>query len=186
MTRLVFLDTETTGIHPGRRVWEIAMIRRDENGDREISIYVEVDLSAADPFGLSIGRFYERHPVGQYLSGRIGSESYALKKQVRDPLYAAKLVAQWTHGAHLIGAVPNFDAETLTGLLRDHGLIPAWHYHLCDVENLAVGYLAAKGEPLSPPWDSEVLSAKLGVDPSQYERHTALGDARWARDVYDA
>ena len=24
---IVFLDTETDGLHPGRRVWEVAMIR---------------------------------------------------------------------------------------------------------------------------------------------------------------
>jgi hypothetical protein len=38
----------------------------------------------------------------------------------------------------------------------------------------------------APPWDSEVLSRAVGVDPNAYERHTALGDARWARDIYDA
>jgi hypothetical protein len=63
MTPLVFLDTETTGVHPAREVWEIGMIRRDDEGEREIQFFVDVDLSLADPFGLSIGKFYERHPV---------------------------------------------------------------------------------------------------------------------------
>ena len=28
-TPLVFIDTETDGLHPGRKAWEIALIRRD-------------------------------------------------------------------------------------------------------------------------------------------------------------
>ena len=48
MTPIVFIDTETTGVHPRRKVWEIAMIRRDENGEKETVFFVEVDLSADD------------------------------------------------------------------------------------------------------------------------------------------
>jgi hypothetical protein len=39
---------------------------------------------------------------------------------------------------------------------------------------------------LAPPWNSNDLSRGLGIDPDAYERHTALGDARWVRDQYDA
>jgi hypothetical protein len=71
-----------------------------------------------------------------------------------------------------------------------------WHYHLIDVEALAAGWLAAGIDPddppaptqdsCQPPWNSNELSLAVGVDPEQYDRHTALGDARWARDIYDA
>jgi hypothetical protein len=187
MTPLVFLDTETTGVHPGRQAWEIAMIRRDDHGREDSHFFVEVDLSAADPFGLSIGRFYERHPQGHYLSGRIS----VLPNSVNSPglleqRTAAHEVAKATHGAHIVGAVPNFDTEVLAQLLRTHGLIPSWHYHLVDVENLAVGYLAAKGEPLQPPWNSDDLTAALGLAAvPERERHTAIGDALWAMRIYD-
>lgn len=36
------------------------------------------------------------------------------------------------------------------------------------------------------PWDSERLSSWFGIDPARYERHSALGDAQWARDLWDA
>ena len=190
---LCFIDTETTGVHPGRKVWEVAMIRRDDRGERETSFFVQVDLAAADPFGLSIGRFYERHPTGRYLSGEEDMEVGFL----RSGLSTAEEVARWTYGAHLVGAVPNFDAETLAPLLRENGLIPAWHYHLVDVENLAAGWLvghaAAMGTPPDlvtaaiPPWKSDELSRHCGVEPpGEDERHTALGDARWAMRLYDA
>ena len=35
------------------------------------------------------------------------------------------------------------------------------------------------------PWKSDELSKAIGIDPEDYAKHTALSDARWARDVYD-
>ena len=83
--------------------------------------------------------------------------------------------------------MPNFDAEVLAARMRWHDLAPSWHYHLIDVENLAVGFLAARGVQVPLPWNSEDLSRLVGVEPaSDEDRHTALGDARWARDIFDA
>ncbi|MGH8576155.1 MAG: hypothetical protein ACREXX_14000 [Gammaproteobacteria bacterium] len=193
-----FVDTETDGVHPGRKPWELAIIRRTDTGEDTYHAYVEIDLSTADPFGLRVGRFYERHPLGIYLASSGTESGYPLPYPDGDaPTYvsatvAAAVVARVTHGAHIVGAVPNFDTETLAVLLREHELTPAWHYHLIDVETLAVGYL----EGLTPganhpgrdlPWDSEALSRACGVEPpGEDERHTALGDARWAMRLYDA
>lgn len=191
---LVFLDTETTGVHPGRRPWEIAMIRRDDAGERTLVLQVEdVDLTEADPFGLRVGRFYDRH-VRYSAKGKAD--------QFVTEAGAARWVEHWTRGAHIVGAVPNFDTETLDAMLRRHRLLPAWHYHPVDVENLAVGYLRGllsvesllppgRAEQLravlTPPWSSEELSRECGVEPAaDEERHTALGDARWAMRLYDA
>lgn len=204
---IVFLDTETDGVHPGRKVWEIALIRRDEHGERELSMFVDINLSTADPFGLKVGRFYDRHPFGQYLAGATESAHVDpwSPEGSAPPSYAADVVARWTHGAHIVGAVPNFDTEVLAGLLREHGLTPAWHYHLIDIEALMVGWLHAteaanmarlravdpdvkfKPSVTGLPWKSDDLSRAIGVDPpTEEERHTALGDARWAMRVYDA
>jgi hypothetical protein len=82
-------------------------------------------------------------------------------------------------------------------MLRRHKLAPAWHYHLVDVEALAVGYLHGRHSDvilpdegyarISPPWKSDDLSRAVGVEPAtDDERHTALGDARWAMRLYDA
>lgn len=185
MTPLAFIDTETTGVHPGRLAWEIAFIRRDEVGERSRVIQIsDVDLSNADPFGLKVGGFYERHH--QY--GRERDEDVLYMTEAD----AAAFVEEWTRGAHLVGAVPDFDARTLDPMLRRHGLIPAWHYHLIDVEAMAVGWLFGKypigaGAVCEPPWKSDDLSRACNVEPpSDDERHTALGDARWAMRWYDA
>lgn len=192
---IAFCDTETDGVHHGRKSWEIAIIRREPDG-REMTWaeFVEIDLATADPFGLRIGRFYDRHPLGRHLAhkhagnppepgyGTLPAEHSFITRHD-----AAFRVAQLTHGAHIVGAVPNFDTEVFAELLRDEGLTPAWHYHLIDVENLVVGYLAGKGRPVAPPWKSDDLAEAIGVPPvPDDQRHTALGDARWVRAIYDA
>jgi hypothetical protein len=192
VTALAFVDCETTGVHPGRLPWEIAIIRREEDGtERNLLLQIEdVDLSDADPFGLKIGGFYQRFwRYGDWKDAKVKAE-----------LDAAHRVEEWTRGAHLVGAVPNFDAETFAAMLRRHKLAPAWHYHLIDVEALAVGYLCgqlqdvknsdmgrAEQSAFELPWRSDDLSRACGVTPpSEQERHTAMGDALWAKRWYDA
>jgi hypothetical protein len=228
MTPICFLDTETTSLRPDRQAWEIAIIRRDDQGETETTFMVDVDLTGADPFSLKIGGFYQRHPYGQYLAGNGANPReladlglIAPKDGYLTRPTAAVTVARLTHGAHIVGAVPNFDTEVLGQLLREHRLTPAWHYHLIDVENLAVGCLhghfatiraglagakarigedpaldaaaaeltgvtEASSTALRLPWSSDDLSKAIGVEPaSDEDRHTALGDARWARRIYD-
>jgi hypothetical protein len=190
---ICFIDTETTGIHPDRLPWEIALIKRPDADylDEETLLIqiIDVDLSNADPFGLKVGRFYERH----YWYAE--SKSIPPECQCIGEHEAAVLVERFTRGSHLIGAVPSFDAETWDKMLRRHNLLPAWHYHLIDVEPLAIGFIQGfnlsnpKGRELpsfSLPWKSDELSRAIGVEPpTDAERHTAMGDARWAQRTYD-
>ena len=197
MTRIVFLDTETTSLRWDRRAWEVGLIVRDPGrDDQEHHWFIDVrdlDLGNADLMSLKIGRFYERHP--EYKPNG-GGKSYT--RAEADVMADVEFV---TRGAHLVGAVPNFDADVLAARMRENGICPSWHYHLIDVENLAVGYLGgstAFGQSpsggkrqeirdlIAPPWKSDDLSAALGVTVSEEDRHTALGDARWAMRIYDA
>lgn len=180
---IVFLDTETDGVHPDRKVWEVGMIRREPNGaEQEIAFFVDIDLSTADPFGLKVGRFYERHPLGVALADlNVSPSGPAVVHGGRTTFATAATVAQWTHGAVIVGAVPNFDTEVLGSLLRAEGFAPAWHYHLIDVETMAAGALG-----LRPPWNFDSVLDAFGLSYDEADRHTALGDARMARDLYDA
>lgn len=223
--RIVAIDTETTSLRADRRAWEIGIIAREpvvvkhpdgpdtyETADREHHWFIDaedLDLGNADLMSLKIGRFYDRHPafapapvLGIPKRGVTVQNAY-----VHREAHALREVEAITRGAHLVGAVVSFDAEVLGNRMREHGICPSWHYHLCCVENLAVGYLSAHAqmlerrdageipgperapalrEVITPPWKSDDLSAALGVKVSDEDRHTALGDAKWAMRVYDA
>jgi hypothetical protein len=189
MTRLVFVDTETTSLRPDRRAWEIALIVREPGkADVEHSWMIhteDLDLGNADPMSLAIGRFYDRHPA----MTREGADPWGSSAYYEQ--FALGEVERLTRGAHLVGAVPNFDADVLSARMRANGICPSWHYHLIDVEALMVGWLCSERDAMFPagiplPWRSDELSRQCGVEPPGAEdRHTALGDARWARAIYD-
>ncbi len=177
--RVVFLDTETTGLSLDDDIWEFATIVRDPGEpDVEWPGFIEHDLDKAAQLP---ERFLADHDA------RYAAED-ALTRGA-----AAMLLDGLLRGAHIVGAVPNFDTERIAILLRAHGIEPAWHYHLIDVENLAVGYIMgrygiaepAESDAVTLPWDSDKVSAAIGVTVPDGERHTALGDARWARDIFD-
>lgn len=180
---ICFIDTETTSLRPDRRAWDIAaIIRRPGQPDDERSWFIDsadLDLGNADTASLKIGRFYTRHP--QYRDepgpGEYGREQDVLRE-----------LETLIRGAHLVGAVPSFDAEVIGTRMRASGICPPWHYHLQDFETLIAGYLAGLGKPVPPlPWRSDDLSRLIGIDPpGELDRHTALGDARWAAKVWDA
>lgn len=186
-----FVDTETTGLDPVlHEIWEVGLITPD---GQEHEWQLPVDLALADPMALSIGRFHERRKGPP---GLPPPEPY--RKQVEKWDFAQEF-ADLTRGMHLAGAVVSFDAERLWKLLRAKGQCPMWHYHLIDVEALAAGWLAATGSTRvtiagesvglvdgRPPWRSEDLSRAVGVDPDDFARHTALGDAAWAKAIYEA
>jgi DNA polymerase III epsilon subunit-like protein len=175
MGGVVFVDTETTGLDPDRHeIWEVALIV----DGREYVWQLPVDLGRADARALEVGRYHERTDPRTWTP----------------PSAVAEFFARLTRGRHLVGAVVSFDEERLRRLLRAHGACPEWHYHLIDVEALAVGYLHGYEHgrddslpvEIGLPWDSEALSREVGVNPDLFDRHTALGDARWAKAIYEA
>lgn len=209
MTGVCFVDTETTGLDPDRHpIWEVALIV--DNGAEHVWQF-PVNEVAADPFALDIGRWWDRRwpttcDVAYVNAVYDADNEKSRRKNFPDQGLAIVPSAEWCRRfrdlvgtSHLCGAVPSFDEERLRRLLLSHGVRPRWHYHLVDVEALAAGWLAghqarhvASGEPMperynpAPPWDSHGLSDALGVDPEDFDRHTALGDARWAKAIYEA
>lgn len=174
-----FVDCETDGVHPGRKAWEIAVIRREHDGpDFTWSWFVDINLDTADPFALRIGGFYDRHPLGRYLSG-LESKEPEYSVAYADEYESARRVARLTHGRQPWGAVPSFDTETLAGLLRDNFLTPAWNHRVRCVETLTAGHLGREVGGLSD------CAKELGIVVPEGAAHTALGDAQTAREIHD-
>jgi hypothetical protein len=176
---VVFLDTETTGLHRSRRPWEIALIRR--HGDQQTRLHLcvdleDLDLATADPAGLAISGFHRRHPQARQRPLRF--------PRVYRAAQAAALVQEWTADATIVGVVPHFDTECLSEMLVRQGLSPHWRPNLVDLVPLAAAAVRDLG--LQPDSDHGDLSRQCGVKPpSGASRHTALGDARWAMRWYD-
>lgn len=158
---ICFLDTETTGLHPDKhQLWEVGLITPDDVEHVWQFPIVEIE---ADPFALNIGRYWERKCPTVMLD-----REWCLEFQYL------------TAGYHLAGAVVSFDEERIRRVLEKNGVLHRWHYHLIDVEALAAGSVK-----YSPPWKSEDLCKAIGVNPDDFEKHTAIGDARWAKAVYE-
>ena len=188
--QVAFIDTETTGLDPHLcPVWEVAVIVDDV----EHLWQVRVPTLTFRGKGLPA-------PTQPYLDAFADDVCHFTERYDREtaltPLDSVERFASLVDGRHLVGAVVSFDEERLRALHRQY--LPAvdfypWHYHLIDVEALAVGYLSCGSkeyhdvEAPGLPWHSDDLSRALGIDPpSDADRHTALADARWAKAIYEA
>lgn len=211
MTRIVFCDTETTHLDPQvGHIWELAIIVRDPGeGDVEHLWQVRPDLIGADPNALSVGRFYERlhwqlreNPVVD-LAARFKDGKDDGLTNASD---VAAFVASMLNGAVLVGQNVQFDAAHLTTFLRRNGQAYTAHYRPVCVTTMAAGFLyglkaaadayaddhggerdatAAAGSVEALPWSSRDLARAVSVVPDDFDTHTALGDARLARHIWD-
>lgn len=189
---LVFGDTETTGLDPFMHdAWEFALIVRRDGHDTEHTFRIRPDLTNADPKALEINRFHERTAAPGW--------------SWDDPHTAATRMYNLLNGAVLIGSNPSFDADMIRNLFaRYYDDAKPWHYRTLDIATLAAGHLYGQAERMTHqtcdavhyskvdaalgwPWSSYRASELVGIPrPSGEAAHTALGDARWARDVWDA
>jgi DNA polymerase III epsilon subunit-like protein len=181
-TKVAYVDCETLGLNPDvHPIWEIAIILPDRDEEHVWQVRpTAVEISNADPIAVTISGFGSRYDdAAAFRSGETVDRFSALLE-----------------GRHIVGAVPSFDEERLRRMYLDVYPTPdrfPWHYRLVCVEALAVGFIACGSREyhsvneVGLPWDSHRLGEILGVDPTpEAERHTALGDARWARRMYEA
>ncbi|MFJ8049275.1 exonuclease domain-containing protein [Streptomyces luteogriseus] len=188
---LAFVDCETTGLDPFLHdAWEIAVILRVDGRDEEHVFRIKPDLANASPDALTINRYHERtsDPAWTW----------------NDPHTAAAHLHNVLDRAVLIGSNPAFDAEMIRHLFaRYFDDATPWHYRTVDIVTLAVGSLYGRAaertrndcdatwygrvaRAVGWPWHSHDVSRHVQVEPPAPEvAHTALGDARWARDVWD-
>ncbi|WP_333744104.1 hypothetical protein [Streptomyces ardesiacus] len=202
MTNIAFVDTETTHLDAEiGEVWEVAIILReyDDNTptDTEYVWQVRPDLATADPDSLKISRYLERFVVPPHAEAAwTGYGQGPVLPMRRREVVAA--VMDVLSGAVLVGSNPGFDDRFLRKLLGPGSA--QWHYRPVDFATLVAGsrFGMAKvirnfgGKP-GPndvpafPFSSREMSRFVGVEPPGDDAaHTALGDARWARDVFDA
>ncbi len=158
---LCFIDTETTGLDPRlHQPWEVSWWREDEQ--QPSAYFLQHTLEYAQPEALTVGRYWERQNAGA----------------TPHPM-AQHWLAQKLTGVTLVGANPAFDAAMLTQLIG----APVWHYRLIDVEVMAMAIFdwARPAGLLSVATKCASLGHEIPTPD-----HTAEGDVRTTRAVYDA
>lgn len=187
MTRLAFVDTETTGLDPRQHdVWEIAVIRREDGIEVERLWQIRPNLETADPEALDINRYAERFAVPDGWDAIEVMDGPPMRLTLNEMLFDFQ---DFIAGCVMVGSNPAFDDAFLKKLLWASGRKIGWHYRTIDVATLAAGFLwscepelmGRDTKPLSSRW----LSRQMGIRPPGKDGHQAMVDARWARDLYD-
>lgn len=214
MRPVIIIDTETTALRPNYAsgsgvIWEVAVIERRTGS--EWLWRIEPDTMVADPKALAVGRFAERtagmrHASAEEIRDRFGpqasrfdhlSDVWNLADPENGPFWSApadlvQVLARYTlPNVTLLGAVPSFDAGFLSALLLHYGERPQpWHYRLRDIGSMAWAWLHAHHLPHHlpiPPMDAgtDDFARAMGIDPGDFDRHTALGDCRLVAAMLD-
>lgn len=175
----VFLDTETLGLDRMAPIWEFAAIRMEDDGTESAREHFQIrhnpsfwlaKLQAEAPW-------FAKDYTERY-DGDAAVWEWEAARKVRDIVQGGALIA---------GSNPGFDMERLLILMQRNGIgVPGWHYHPHDIPSMATGWLAARGLLIPRPWKSNALSSAVGINPSAFERHTAMGDVEWTLDLYTA
>lgn len=162
MTTLCFIDTETTGLDPRiHQPYEVCVWREDETYPGTLTL--PHSLEYADQAALRIGGYHER-----------GFTPFETNGQTERRLLMKALT-----GATLVGSNPAFDAAMMTRFVGT----AIWHHRLV---NVSEGGMWVFG------WDRPKGLADVATEcrVRGYEipepDHTAEGDVRTTRAVYDA
>lgn len=183
MPDLLFLDTETLGLDPYAPIWELAAVRRREAAEEsgwsdndESSLHMFVEHDDAERWLTELPEQFREDYLRRYDADSAVPIGAAVDK-----------LMEFAQGRPLlIGSNPGFDAERIRRQwLEPRGVEAPWYYHLEDIASIVKGFLAARKSLDFTMVKSDVMSKRLGVDPADYDRHTAMGDVLWTRDQWD-
>jgi DNA polymerase III epsilon subunit-like protein len=182
MTRLAFIDVETTGTDSRLHdIWEIGLVidvdGRLTAAAPPTSWLIEPRVPMADPRSLAMNGFYDRAPKWR---------GDGLEREWANPRHVAMRLTQ-----HMRDAIPancnvHFDLSFLLPFVRQHGGVPSWHYSPIDVKSMAYGREADRPNDLPLAASTNTILELYGIKNDGPERHTALGDALLARDLFYA
>jgi hypothetical protein len=162
VTKLCFIDTETTGLDARiHQPYEVCTWLEDE--PEPTTRWLFHNLEHADQQALAVGRYFERVGTDRYWE-------YDTPEQLAHRL----------HGVTLVGSNPAFDAGMLTRYIG----APVWHHRLINVADGAMWVLGWDRPKGLADIAAELTSRGYAEIPKP--DHTAEGDVRTTRAVYRA
>jgi DNA polymerase III epsilon subunit-like protein len=169
---LCFVDTETLGLERAAPIWEFAGVR----------LRFDPSLPEFAPVSFQI-----LHQQDSWLESLPEAfvDDYRSRFDIQlalPPRQAAREIQAFTAGAIIAGSNPSFDMERLDLLMARFDLTPEWHYHPLDIPSMAAGFMAhSKSFVVESKldWKSSAMSQRVGIDPGDFARHTAIGDVQW-------
>ncbi len=169
MKPLAFLDIETTGLDPYKdEILEIAYLREAKRPGPVVATHfsMQIDEHAANPKALEVNRYWERKLDLLDIRLPWSPAAYKLVSELKDHI--------------IVGNNPTFDLTFLTHFLGKWAWKPTWHYRPLDVGSMAQGRLRARG--VLPTAE---IAKTFGV-PLPEDQHSALADATWNYELYNA
>ena len=179
MKPLVFLDTETLGLGFTDPVWEVAVIRRDDEAESETRCQFQIQHAVPSEGDDQRPAYLRDQYLAQYVPDA------ALSRADAGNLLRTLLAPNSEGKAIIVGSAPDFDAYRIQHqLLAGEAL---WDHHLIDVPTLALGArgFSARTRRLRLPWNLDEACRAYGLDPVGPARHTAMVDAELVEDLFD-
>jgi len=178
--------------------------------ERQIDVH---HLEDADPYGLEVGGYHDRRkPQTQRIRPKGAATEVEKRTRGRmmvgavpsfDAAFLTKLLHE--HGRPVTWHYQLIDVETLVAgylagfaaggapdsahVVRGDDARPEIMVKRAEGAGFGGGTRGPYVDPLEmaqPPWRSDDLLGAVGVTVPEVERHTALGDARWAMRAYAA
>jgi len=167
--RLLFLDSETTGLDPlHNEAIEWAGILTEPDGTTVIRTF-EAKVKPVYP---------ERFDARAKEVNGYTEDAWA---DAPDSKETARALADIAADTILVGQNVSFDENFLKAFLKNHDMKPTWHYHKIDTMNMAWPLIKSGAiEGLSLVH----LAKWAGVE--QVNPHRAMSDAQCVKDVYAA
>jgi oligoribonuclease (3'-5' exoribonuclease) len=185
LTRIAFIDTETTGLDPAvHEIFDLAIkIFRVERSDEltgpyllyhledEIHWWIEpLNLGRANQRALELNHYWARSR--QIQLGLSPGEKYGPTwVQLHARRSMVQSLVRSLQGCFLAGCNPGFDAAMLEAFVRGADAAPTWHHRKVDVESIAMSELKLP----HPPGLNELLQRMHGGG-AEPQSHTAMGD----------
>lgn len=168
--RLLFIDTETTGLNAQKHeIIEIAWILTDAGAnilEKFEARMMPQRIEDAEPRALEVNGYtkeaWEKSPLISHAE-------------------AAKKLRAVASDCILVGQNVSFDEGFITALLLQNNLVPSWHYHKVDTATLMwPAFSSGDLQGLS----LDKICAFLGIP--QEKKHAAAADVMSCFNVYNA